>query len=207
MKTHQKMIDENALPGVVERYQQSQLAAARIIAAGYEAIGIDHFALPQDTLAVAAREGKLHRNFQGYTTDRAPALIGLGASAISSLPQGYVQNITATGEYLRHVADKGIAVARGIAFDDEDRLRGWVIERLMCDFAVPVDELNERFGEAAAPVIQEMRYSAMLDGDDLVNFDGAHFTVTERGKAFVRSIASAFDTYLSGGVGRHSVAV
>lgn len=207
MKTHQKMIDEKALPGVVERYQQSQLAAKRIIAAGYEAIGIDHFALPQDTLAIAAREGKLHRNFQGYTTDRAPALIGLGASAISGLPQGYVQNITATGEYLRNVADKGIAVARGIAFGDEDKLRGWVIERLMCDFAVPVDELNDRFGEAAEPVVQEMRYSAMLDGDDLVNFDGDRFTVTEHGKAFVRSIASAFDTYLQGGAGRHSVAV
>ena len=77
----------------------------------------------------------------------------------------------------------------------------------MCHFAVPVDELSDRFGEAAAPVLQEMRYSAMLDGDDLVNFDGASFTVTERGKAFVRSIASTFDTYLSGGVGRHSVAV
>ena len=207
MKTHQKMIDEKALPGVLERYQQSQLAAARIVAAGYEAIGIDHFALPEDTLAVAAREGKLHRNFQGYTTDRAPALIGLGASAISSLPQGYVQNITPTGEYLRHVADNGTAVARGIAFGDEDRLRGWVIERLMCDFAVPVDELSQRFGDAAAPVLQEMRYSAMLDGDELVNFDGAHFTVTDRGRAFVRSIASAFDTYLSAGAGRHSVAV
>ncbi len=207
VKAHQKMIDEKALPGVVERYQQSQLAAARIVAAGYEAIGIDHFALPSDSLAVAAREGKLHRNFQGYTTDRAPALIGLGASAISSLPQGYVQNVTPTGEYLRNVADRGVAVARGIAFAAEDRLRGWVIERLMCDFAVPVAELSHRFGDAAAPVLQEMRYSAMLDGDDLVSFDGARFTVTDRGRAFVRSIASAFDTYLSGGVGRHSVAV
>ena len=207
MKTHQKLIDESALPGVVERYRQSQLAAARITAAGYEAIGIDHFALPTDSLAVAARAGNLHRNFQGYTTDGAPALIGLGASAISSLPQGHVQNVTATDDYLRTIADKGVAVARGIAFDDEDRLRGWVIERLVCDFAVPVAELSARFGDAAAPVLQEMRYSAMLDGDDLVNFDGAHFTVTSRGKAFVRSIASAFDTYLGGGIGRHSVAV
>ncbi|RYE88331.1 MAG: oxygen-independent coproporphyrinogen III oxidase [Hyphomicrobiales bacterium] len=207
MKTHQKMIDEAALPGVTERYHQSQAAAARIVAAGYQAIGIDHFALPGDSLAVAARDGKLHRNFQGYTTDRAPALIGFGASAISSLPQGYLQNVTATGEYLRGIAAEGVAIARGFAFDDEDRLRGWVIERLMCDFAVPVAELTDRFGAAADPVLQEMRYSALCDGDDLVAFDGAHFSVTERGKPFIRSIASTFDTYLGAGAGRHSVAV
>lgn len=207
MKTHQKMIDEAALPGVAERYRQSQLAAERIRAAGYEAIGIDHFALPGDSLAIAAREGRLHRNFQGYTTDRAPALIGIGASSISSLPQGYVQNVTATGEYLRGVRDNGLAVARGIEFDEEDRVRGWVIERLMCDFAVPVNDLQDRFGPEADTILQEMRYSALCDGDDLVNFDGARFSVTERGRPFVRSIASTFDTYLTAGVGRHSVAV
>ena len=207
MKTHQKMIDEKALPGVVERYRQSQAAAARIVAAGYEAIGIDHFALPGDSLAVAARAGRLHRNFQGYTTDLAPALIGIGASAISSLPQGYLQNVTATGDYLRSIASQGVAIARGIAFDDDDKLRGWVIERLMCDFAVPVAELTTRFGDAAAPVLQEMRYSALCDGDDLVDFDGVRFAVTERGRPFVRAIASAFDTYLAAGSARHSVAV
>jgi len=207
MKTHQKMIDEAALPGVGERYRQSQVAAARICAAGYEAIGIDHFALPSDTLAIAARAGNLHRNFQGYTTDRAPALIGLGASSIGSLPQGYVQNVTATGEYIRTINQGGLAIARGIAFDADDRLRGWVIERLMCDFAVPVAELVERFGENADAVLQEMRYSALCDGDELVSFDGERFAVTDRGRPFVRSIASTFDTYLGGGAGRHSVAV
>ena len=207
MKTHQKMIDEAALPGAAERYHQSQVAAARIRAAGYDVIGIDHFALPDDSLAVAARSGRLHRNFQGYTTDQAPALIGLGASSIGSLPQGYVQNVTATGEYIRGIKQSGLAIARGIAFDAEDRLRGWVIERLMCDFAVPVADLVDRFGPDADPVLQEMRYSALCDGDQLVSFDGDRFAVTERGKPFIRSIASTFDTYLAAGVGRHSVAV
>jgi oxygen-independent coproporphyrinogen-3 oxidase len=207
MKTHQKMIDEAALPGVAERFRQNQVAAARIRAAGYDSIGIDHFALPEDGLAVAARTGELHRNFQGYTTDQAPALIGIGASAIGSLPQGYVQNVTATGEYLRAVRDNGLAIARGIEFDDEDRIRGWVIERLMCDFAVPVGELTRRFGPEAEPVLEEMRYSALCDGDGLVSFNGTTFAVTERGKPFVRSIASTFDAYLSAGVGRHSIAV
>jgi oxygen-independent coproporphyrinogen-3 oxidase len=207
MKTHQRMIDEAALPGLSERFRQSQAAADLIRAAGYEMIGIDHFALPGDSLAVAARAGHLHRNFQGYTTDAAPALIGFGASSIGSLPQGYVQNVTATGEYIRHIAEDGLAIARGIAFDDQDRMRGWVIERLMCDFSVPVAPLMQRFGAAAAPVLEEMRYSALCDGDDLVAFDGDTFAVTERGRPFVRSIASTFDTYLAAGVGRHSAAV
>lgn len=207
MKTHQKMIDEAALPGVAERFRQSQVAAARIVAAGYEVIGIDHFGRPDDGLAIAARTGALHRNFQGYTTDRAPALLGFGASAISSLPQGFVQNITATGEYIRAVTAGGLAVARGIELDDDDRLRAWVIERLMCDFAVPVNEMLTRFGHEADAVLQEMRYSALCDGDDLVRFDGETYAVTDRGRPFVRSIASTFDTYLAGGAGRHSVAV
>jgi len=208
MKTHQKMIDEAALPGVAERLKQSLAAAERILSAGYQQIGIDHFALPTDGLAVAAAGGHLHRNFQGYTTDAAPALIGLGASSIGSLPQGYVQNTIATGEYIRQVREGGLATARGVALSGEDRLRGWVIERLMCDFAVSVGDLRERFGEAAAaPVVQEMRYAALYDGDGLVNFDGKVFRINDIGKPFARSVAATFDAYLANGAGRHSVAV
>lgn len=207
MKTHQRMIDEAALPGVAERFRQSQAAAEMIRAAGYEAVGIDHFALPADALAMAAREGRLHRNFQGYTTDAAPALIGLGASAIGSLPQGYVQNTTPTGEYIRSAESHGFSTARGVAFTAEDRLRGWVIERLMCDFSVPLDELATRFGNAADPILQEMRYAALRDGDGLLSLSEKAFSVTDRGRPFVRTVASTFDAYLAGGAGRHSVAV
>jgi oxygen-independent coproporphyrinogen-3 oxidase len=94
MKAHQQLIHEAALPGPAERLDQSEAAADRLIGEGYVRIGLDHFALPQDALALAAREGRLHRNFQGYTADAAPTLLGLGASAIGSLPQGYVQNIS-----------------------------------------------------------------------------------------------------------------
>jgi oxygen-independent coproporphyrinogen-3 oxidase len=207
MKTHQRMIDEAVLPGIAERLHQSTAASERIRAAGYVAIGIDHFARPGDSLAVAAQSGTLHRNFQGYTTDQAPALIGLGASSIGSLPQGYVQNITATGEYLKAVREKGLAIAKGLKFNDEDRMRGWVIERLMCDFEVSVDELQRRFRECAGPVVTEMEYAALCDSDGVVSFDGRTFAVTPLGRPFVRSVASAFDTYLAAGLGRHSVAV
>lgn len=207
MKTHQRLIDETRLPDAAERLAQSAAAAARISAAGYVAIGLDHFARPTDRLAVAAGAGRLRRNFQGYTTDQAPALIGLGASAIGSLPQGYVQNITATGEYIRAIKARGLAIARGIALSGEDRMRGWVIERLMCDFAVSIDELRRRFGNAVSPVVNEMACAAQYDADGIVDFDGQTFAITEAGRPYVRSVAAAFDTYLQSGVGRHSVAV
>lgn len=207
MKTHQRMIDEAALPDPAERLRQSTAAAERICAAGYVAIGIDHFAKPSDGLAVACTSGKLHRNFQGYTTDEAPALIGLGASSIGNLPQGYVQNITATGEYTRAIRERGLAVAKGLLLSDEDRMRGWVIERLMCDCAVSVDELRNRFKHLAAPIVIEMSYAAQGDQDGVVWFDGHTFSITELGRPFVRSVAATFDTYLASGVGRHSVAV
>ena len=207
MKKHQRLIDEAALPGVRERLGQSMAAARQIGAAGYEAIGIDHFARSDDRLAIAARSGKLHRNFQGYTTDAAPALLGFGASGIGGLPQGIVQNVVATGEYIKAVNESGLAVGRGVALSAEDRLRGWVIERLMCEFAVPLDELRQRFGSAAEPVLAEMRQVARHDGDGLVSLTPGRFEISERGRPFTRSIAANFDAYLDNGAGRHSVAV
>ena len=113
-KKHQTMIDEAWLPGPVERFEQSQLAARAIVDKGYEAIGLDHFAKPGDALAVASRSGRLHRNFQGYTEDRCETLIGLGPSSISQFRQGYAQNMPSTAEYGRMVAGGGLAAIRGI---------------------------------------------------------------------------------------------
>jgi oxygen-independent coproporphyrinogen-3 oxidase len=207
IKAHQKMIDETALPDVVARYRQSRFAANKLIEAGYEPIGIDHFALPQDSLATAARFGRLHRNFQGYTTDSAPALIGLGASAIGSMPQGYVQNSVPTSEYMRRVKDGGLATARGVELSDDDRMRGFIIERLMCNFEVGIADLRGRFGEACAGLIEDMRILCAVDGEGLVSFDGKRLALTERGRPFVRAIAAVFDSYLESGGKKHSVAV
>lgn len=207
MKTHQKMIDETALPGFAERLDQATAAAERISAAGFEPVGIDHFARPEDGLAVEARAGTLHRNFQGYTTDRAPALIGLGASSIGNLPQGYVQNIAATGDYIRHIAADGLAVARGVHLSADDKLRAYVIERLMCDFSVDLDRMEEQFGGLVLPVVAEMHQVARDDRDGFVSFDGDRFSITRPGRPFARLIASQFDAYLNRGVARHSIAV
>jgi oxygen-independent coproporphyrinogen-3 oxidase len=207
MKTHQKMIDEATLPGIVERYRQSRLASNKLIAAGYEPIGLDHFARPDDALAIAARSGRVHRNFQGYTTDDAPALIGLGASAIGSLDQGYVQNTVPTAEYMRKVQDGGLATARGIELNDDDRMRGFAIEQLMCNFAVEVSDLERRFGTASAGLVDEMRTLSAMDEEGLVSFDGRRLAVTDHGRRFVRTFAASFDAYLRQGAARHSAAV
>ncbi len=207
MKTHQRMIDESVLPPAAARLEQSLAAAARIVGAGYLQIGIDHFALPPDRLAQAATTGRLHRNFQGYTTDDAPILLGFGASSIGSLPSGYVQNVAATGEYMRRIEADGLAVGRGIELTNEDRLRGFTIERLMCDFGVSFDVLRRRFGNAAEIIISELRDYALSDHDNLVSVEGNGITLTNRGKPFVRAVAATFDAYLPGGAARHSVAV
>jgi oxygen-independent coproporphyrinogen III oxidase len=207
MKKHQTMISENLLPDAVARFDQARMASAMLTAAGYEAIGIDHFAKASDTLAVAAREGRLRRNFQGYTDDAADALIGFGASSIGQFRQGFVQNMAATGEYQRMAQTQGLAVVRGLAFSQEDRLRGYVIERIMCDFAVSFSDLSARFGALADDLIGEARQFVAANPDHLAEIRDGVFVLTESGRLFARSVAANFDTYLSNGKGRHSIAV
>jgi oxygen-independent coproporphyrinogen-3 oxidase len=207
MKKHQTMIPDAALPDVRQRFAQMARASDMLISAGYEAIGIDHFAKPADALAVAARTGTLRRNFQGYTDDAADALIGMGASSIGQLPQGYVQNMPATGEYQRAVEAGGLAAVRGIELADDDRLRAYVIERIMCDFGFDFWPLRERFGKIAEAVVAEAEHYARHNLDGICLADGEGFHLTVAGKPFARSVAAAFDRYLDTGVGRHSIAV
>ncbi|WP_332302306.1 oxygen-independent coproporphyrinogen III oxidase [Rhizobium sp. GR12] len=204
MKKHQSMIPEDALPGIAERYRQMRMAGEMLGEAGYRTIGIDHFARPADNLCRAAEAGELRRNFQGYTTDTADTLIGLGASSIGRLPQGYVQNMVATGEYQRI---GGLAVIKGIELSEDDHLRSHVIERLMCDFSLDFSDLKHRFGKASHSVRAQAQHFAATDRDGVVRFDADIFAVTEAGKPFVRNIAAIFDAYLGNGRGRHSVAV
>ncbi len=207
MKKHQTMIPEDALPDVNMRFEQARLAAALLRDAGYEPIGIDHFAKPTDSLAIAARKGRMRRNFQGYTDDAADALIGLGASSIGEFPQGYVQNIAASGEYQRMTEEEGLAAVRGIALSEDDKLRSYVIERVMCEFRLSFADIANRFGDCAQAVVAEARQFAASNSDRLVEIEGDEFVLTERGKPFARTVAATFDAYLSNGKGRHSIAV
>ena len=207
MKTHMKMIDESALADIEGRFAQAQLAAALLVEAGFERIGFDHFARPDDTMAIAAKNGRLRRNFQGYTDDPASALIGMGASAIGETAQGYVQNIVPTGLYMAAIKEGRLPIAKGFALGPEDIARRWVIERLMCDMALSKTAATEKFGKLAEAILLEAAELARNDEDGLFVADGDVFLVTEAGRPFVRVLAAHFDTYLKQGKARHSVAV
>lgn len=207
MKSHQKLIDETTLPGPVERLCQFAAASRRLAAAGYAAVGLDHFARPDDGLSKALAAGKLRRNFQGYTTDDAPILIGLGASSIGTLPQGYVQNAQPLADYRRAVASGRLPTARGIALSPEDRLRREVIERLMCTLRVDLDAVCRQHGLGADALAAERARLAPFASDGLVRLEAGEIIVTEAGRPFVRIVAAAFDAYLQPGTARHSRAV
>ena len=201
-KTHQRLIEELALAGPEERIAQMDAATATLEARGFVQVGLDHFAAAGDELLETMRGGQLHRNFQGYTTDPADALIGIGASSIGRLPQGYVQNAPDVGSYARAVTAGHFAVAKGVALSDDDRIRARIIERLMCDLAVDLTDVAEHID-----------FSDELDAlDDLrnagvVHYDGGRVVVTEAGRPYVRLVAAVFDAYLHDGKKRHSAAV
>jgi oxygen-independent coproporphyrinogen III oxidase len=205
-KPHQRKIDEAALPDSDARFTHSRAIADALVRAGYVEIGLDHFALPDDPLAKAAEEGRLHRNFQGYTTDEAEVLIGLGASSIGRMPQGYVQNETRIPVYQRIVNEGRLPIARGYRFAGEDRLRGAVIERLMCDNRVDVGQVCKEFGSDPARLLGSARLGPLI-ADGLVEKHGAEISVKPHARPLVRSIAAAFDTHLAATADRFSRAV
>ena len=207
MKTHQKMIDEKALPDAAARMAQAARAAEMLTGAGYVAIGIDHFAKPGDALAIAQKNGSLHRNFQGYTTDDAGTLIGLGASSIGFLPQGYVQNTSATGQYQSAIGAGRLATARGFALTPDDRARAFAIEKLMCDFCFARNDLTARFGDAAHGVLQDADALAQSADETFFHSTGDGFAVAREGRTYVRTICAALDPYFQKGTARHSLAV
>jgi len=206
-KTHQKMIDTAALPGAEARWRQAAAAAARLQAEGYVWIGLDHFARPDDPLAIALKSGHLRRNFQGYTTDRAEALLGFGASAIGALPQGYVQNAVPFHAYREAIAGGRLAVARGIALDDEDRLRRHVIERLMCDLAVDLAAACRRYGRSAGHFGPELARLADLARDGIVEITATTVRIPEAARPLMRLPAAVFDAYLPTSSAAHAQAV
>jgi oxygen-independent coproporphyrinogen-3 oxidase len=207
LKKHQTLIRDEDLPGTMERFHHAALAADRIAAAGYDRIGIDHFAKPGDTMGIAAREGRLFRNFQGYTTDACRTLIGLGASSISSYGDAYVQNIVPTSQYEKTVLDGRLSAMRGVKLTLDDRIRAYMIERLMCDFAFSFDALEEKFGYAARSYIAEARLVAANDRFGLCDASSNRFAIRDEARPFTRIVASFFDAYLDNGTVRYSKAV
>ncbi|WP_298252955.1 oxygen-independent coproporphyrinogen III oxidase [Bradyrhizobium sp.] len=202
LKANQRRIDEAKLPSQDQRIDQAEAMSEELTRAGYTKVGLDHFARPGDALPQAAASGKLHRNFQGYTDDASRVLLGLGASSISTFADGFVQNIADVPRYIRSIEAGSLASARGCWLDERDRQRALIIERLMCDFAVDLDAVAPNAGFR-----DEMAILAPMQWDRLVEIDGAKLTVTQAGRAVVRVIAAAFDTYRRGEPAQFSRAI
>jgi oxygen-independent coproporphyrinogen III oxidase len=197
MKRHQKLIAEDALPGNAERFAQSRAAAEVLLGAGYQHIGLDHFARDDDLLTQHQRQGRLHRNFQGYTTDETPNLIGFGPSAISSLPDGYAQNTAGMVAYREAIMADRPATARGWALTGEDRLRGLIIERLMCDLRVDVAEACKAHDVGVHHFALEFAKLDELANDGIVARHGTEISIPRDARALVRAVCAVFDQYAS----------
>jgi len=205
-KKHQKLIDEKALADAEGRVAQAEAIAATLVAAGYRRVGLDHFARPDDGLAIAQARGQLHRNFQGYTTDACETLIGLGASAIGRTRDGYVQNEVPPGVYAQRIASGRLATVKGYRLTPEDRLRASIIERLMCDFGVDVPALAAAHGFDPQMLLRGNAKLAMLESDGILeNADGV-IRLREGGRFLIRAAAAAFDAYIEQSGRTHSKA-
>lgn len=196
----QRRIRAEDLPSPAEKLRILELAITRLTAAGYVHIGMDHFARPDDALAVAQREGTLHRNFQGYSTHAGCDLVGLGVSAISSLERAYAQNAHTLEAYRERLGRGELPVERGVELDDDDVLRRHVIMELICHFRLDFAEVERRFGidfgAYFADALEEVRAMA---SDGLLALDEAGIQVLPRGRLLIRNVCMAFDRYLAEG--------
>ncbi len=195
-KKHQRMIAEGMLPEGDERFAQAEAIGAALQAAGYRRIGLDHYARASDPIVDAQRQRRLRRNFQGYTTDTAEVLIGFGASAIGRLPQGYVQNAVALGDYAARVSAGELATTKGYVLTADDRFRADLIERVMCDFAVDVGSVARRHAVDPATIFRRLPRLATLQADGIVEQCDQEIRITPNARHLVRTVASAFDAYL-----------
>lgn len=208
MKKHQRLIDETALPNSASRSAMAHHADRLLRKAGYEAIGIDHYARPGDRLVTLRDAGTLSRNFQGYTDDPAKALLAAGVSAISAYPNGLAQNEPDLAAYREQVVAGKLPIVKGCALSDEDKLRAAVIERIMCDFSADLPLIASEVGVPLENLAEDIARLRPLLDDGLATVSAmGRLHVTGAGLPYVRQIAACFDQYLPRGTARHSLAV
>jgi oxygen-independent coproporphyrinogen-3 oxidase len=205
LRPNQKAIDPLDLPDAGTKRQLLAAAIDAFGAAGYESIGMDHFALPGDDLAVAARDRRLHRSFMGYTTRPAPDCVAVGVSAIGDVAGAFTQNHKSLAFYYEAIDAGRFPIERGYALTEDDKLRRFVIGELMCNFRLDRSAVQQRFGvelsDYFAGELAALRAGGpVADGLLAIGEDG--LTVTARGRLFVRNICMAFDRYLAGHAGR-----
>ena len=197
-KPHQKLLPQEALPGTERRVELFLAAVEAFTAAGYQLIGLDHFALEADELARAQRAGTLFRNFQGYTVRPATDTVAFGMSSISDVGGAYAQNSHKLREWEERVSRGALPVERGAALTDDDVLRRHAINQVMCQLRLDLREIAARHGPAARAALEADLAPARgeLEADGLIIFDGDVLQVTPLGQLLVRNVAMLFDAYL-----------
>ncbi len=197
LKGHQKKLDDSTLPSPETKLNLYLTAMNRFLEAGYDPSGMDHFALPDDELAVAARNRTLHRNFMGYTVKPATDMVAFGISGIGDIQGAFVQNEKKLSRYYEAIDSGELPIQRGYVLDDDDLIRRHVITQLMCNFRILKVDVTERFQidfdsyfKDSIALLAEPIEAGFIEIDD----DG--ITVNDRGRLFVRNVCMAFDSYL-----------
>lgn len=194
MKKHQELVGKHNLPDQKERQAQFDWASKMLTENGYRAIGLDHFALPNDHLFTSFDQGKLKRNFQGYTEDSANSLIGFGPSAISSLPDGYAQNVPSIRDYIEKITCDKSPVVRGLNISQEDKMFRDVISTLMCYFEVDPVKIAMEHRIHYNFESEKEKLMELVSAGYMTRF-GNCFKITKMGLPFLRAIATVFDQY------------
>ncbi len=195
----QRRINHEDLPGADEKLAILALTIEKLVAAGYQYIGMDHFALLDDELAEAQRTGTLHRNFQGYSTHSDSDLIAMGVSAISAMPGGFSQNCMTVEEYSRTLDLSHLPVVRGVALSDDDRLRSEVIQQLICNDTLDTRRIETEFGIDFSDYFEsELEQLEPMVQDQLIRISDQRLDVTAKGRLLIRNLCKVFDRYRVG---------
>ena len=205
MSKRQVLINADELPDSEMRFELAMLAQQTLVDQGFEAIGIDHFALPTDKLAIAQNEGRVRRNFQGYTDDQCETLIGFGASAISRFKQGFLQNAVATSAYQDRIAQGSMAAHKGYVLTPNDGVISRVVEDLLCRFELDSNSLSAEFPEQTE-FIRAVSVMLMRKYSDAFYISKNGLKMNDWAKPLVRIIANSVDTFSSSEVA-HSSAI
>ncbi|HYD60147.1 MAG TPA: oxygen-independent coproporphyrinogen III oxidase [Noviherbaspirillum sp.] len=193
----QRRINEDELPSGETKLDMLSLCIKRLTDAGYVYIGMDHFAKPNDELAIAQRQGRLHRNFQGYSTHAEAEMVAMGVSAISSVGSTYSQNEKTLEGYYERIEQGELPICRGIKMNVDDLLRRIIIQMLMCNFELSIKSLELAYPITFANYFaKELEKLRALEADGLVAIDSDWITVTPKGRLLIRNICMVFDRYL-----------
>ncbi len=193
----QRRINAEELPAPQEKLNILQMTIEKLTAAGYVYIGMDHFAKPDDELAVAQRSGTLYRNFQGYSTHADCDLVGLGSTSIGQVGRCYAQNAKELEEYYAAIDGGHLTVFRGVELNDDDVLRRAVITDLICHFHLDTNKVAQQFNiDFDSYFATEMKELAAMQADGLLTVDAGHIQVQPAGKLLIRNICMTFDRYL-----------